>query len=103
MQVDIEIGGPDYYGDQRIIQPVNKDASAFEKARDKVRKAVRTAWAKSTKLREALNHIKGHLGQNVDLIDPAKPHKIVVYCEYLSALDILEVGIQQEMPSSKTP
>ena len=30
-------------------------------------------------------------------MDPAKPHKIVVYCEYLSVLDILEVGIQQEM------
>ena len=27
---------------------------------------------------------------------PAKPHKIVAYCEYSSALDILEVGIQLE-------
>ena len=51
-----------------------------------------------TKLREALNHIKGHLEQNVDLSPPAKPHKIVVYCEYLSTLVIPEVGIQQEMP-----
>ena len=62
MQVDIELERSDYYGDQRIIQPVNTDASAFKKARDKLRKAARTDWTKSTKLREALSHIKGHLG-----------------------------------------
>ena len=98
MQVDIEIERSDCYGDQRIIQPVNTHVSAFQKARDKLRKAARAGLAKSTKFREALNHIKGHLGQNVDLMDPAKPHKTVVYCEYSSALDVLEVGIQHEMP-----
>ena len=97
MQLDIALDRYDYYGDESNIQRV-KDASAFEKARNKVRKAARTEWAKSTKLQEAMSHIKGHLGQNADLMAPAKPHKIVVYCEYLSALDILEVGIQQEVP-----
>ena len=97
MQLDIELDRYDFYGDEGNIQRV-KDASAFENARNRVRKAARTEWAKSTKLREALSHIKGHLEQNVDLMAPAKPHKIAVYCEYLSALDILEVGIQQEIP-----
>ena len=45
-----------------------------------------------------MSHIKQHLEQNVELMAPAKPHKIVVYCEYLSALDILEVGIQHAIP-----
>ena len=64
-----------------------------------MRKAVRTEWAKSTKLREAMSHIKRHLEQNIELMATAKPHKIAVYCEYLSALDVLEVGIQQEIPN----
>ena len=46
-----------------------------------------------------MSHIKRHLEQNVDLPAAAKPHKIVVYCEYLSALDVLEVVIQQENPN----
>ena len=62
-----------------------------------MRRAARSVWNKLTKLKEAMSHIKRHLDQNVDLI-AAKPHKIVVYCEYLSALDVLEVGIQLEMP-----
>ena len=97
MQLDIELDRYDYYGDERNIQRV-KDASAFEKSRNRVRKEARTGWAESTRLQEAMSLIKEHLEQNVDLMAPAKPHKIVVYCEFLSALDVLEVGIQQEIP-----
>ena len=97
MQLDIELNRYDYYGDERNIQRV-KNASAFEKARNRVRKDARTGWGDSTRLKEAMNLIKGHLEQNDNLMAPAKPHKIVVYCEFLSALDVLEVGIQQEIP-----
>ena len=38
--------------------PSVQDASVFEKARNKVRKAVRTEWTKSTKLGKARSHIK---------------------------------------------
>ena len=70
MQLDIELDRyryGDYYGDESNIQRV-KNASAFEKARDKVRKAAWTDWAKSSRLREAMSHIKEHLEQNDDLI-----------------------------------
>ena len=72
MQLDIELDRYDYYGDESNIQRV-KDAWAFEKARNKVRKVAQIEWVKSTKLREALSHIKGHLDQNVDLMAPEKP------------------------------
>ena len=70
MQLDIELDRyryGDYYGDESNIQRV-KNAAAFEKARDKVRKAARTGWAKSSRLREAMGHIKKHPEQNDDLI-----------------------------------
>ena len=70
VQLDIELdryGYGDYYGYESNIQRV-KNASASEKARDKVRKAARTDWAKSSRLREAMSHIKEHLEQKHDLI-----------------------------------
>ena len=70
MQLEIELdryGYCDYHGDKSNIQRV-KSASAFEKARDKVRKAARTDWTKSSRLQEAMSHIKEHLEQNDDLI-----------------------------------
>ena len=90
MQLDIEL---DCYGDESNIQAVKKDASGLEKGRDKGRKAARTEWAKSTNSREALSPSKRHLQLNVYFMAPEKPHKIVIYCEYLSALYVLEVGI----------
>ena len=99
MEVNIELDRWDFDGEESNIQHV-RDASAFEKARNRVRRAARTEWSNSTKLKEAMSHIKQHLEQNIELMAPAKPHKIVVYCEYLSALDILEVGIQLAMPDN---
>ena len=69
-QLDIELdrhGYGDYYGDESNIQRV-KNVSTYEKARDKERKAARTDWAKSLRLREAMSHIKEHLEQKDDLI-----------------------------------
>ena len=61
MKLDIELDHYDFCSDERRIQPVERDASAFEKARDKARKAARIVRAKSIKLREAMSHIKDHL------------------------------------------
>ena len=97
MEVDNELDRWDFDCEESNIQHV-RDASAFEKARNRVRRAARIEWAKLTILREAMSHIKRHLQQNVDRMALAKPHKLMVYCEYLSALDVLEVGIQQEIP-----
>ena len=58
MQVDDKLDRYNYYGDESNSQRV-KEASTFEKARIKVRKAAWTERTKSTKLREALSHIRG--------------------------------------------
>ena len=95
IQLDVEL---DYYGDQSDVQPIRSDASNFEKARNKVRKEARDEWQKSTKLREAVSYIKSYLAENLNLHPLQKPHKVVVYCEFLSALDILAVALELECP-----
>ena len=94
-ELDVEF---DFYGNQSDIQPVQNSASAFVKARENLRKMARSEWSKSSKLREAVNRIFDHLDQNLELDADAKPHKILVYCEFLSGLDVLEVGLELSCP-----
>ena len=88
----------DYDDDQSDIRLVKNNNSAFIEARERLRKAAQDNWAKSSKLREAVRRICGHLEQNVDIVAHSKPHKILVYCEFLSGLDVLEVGLEMTCP-----
>ena len=93
--LDVEF---DFYGNQSDIQPVQDNASAFVRARENLRKMARNEWNKSTKLCEAVRRICGHLEQNAGIAANSKPHKILVYCEFLSGLDVLEVGLEVTCP-----
>ena len=95
IQLDIDMGYDDNQSDIRLVKNNN---SAFIEAGERLRKAAQANWAKSSKLREAVRRIRGHLEQNVYIVANSKPHKILVYCEFLSGLDVLEVGLEMTCP-----
>lgn len=87
-----------YDDDQSDIRLVRNNNSAFIEAKERLRKAAQGNWAKSSKLREPVRRIRGHLEHNVDIVANSKPHEILVYCEFLSGLDVLEVGLEMTCP-----
>lgn len=73
-----------------LLQKIRRHSSKPE------RKCAR--WPEAMGQVDTVRRICDHLKQNDGLVAVAKSHKVLVFCEFLSGLDVLAVGLESTCP-----